>query len=79
MSAKYVTYLLLVSVSFQHSCKRKTLFVVILIKRDLFARRQVQIDCPVKQPNKTEQAWAELCQTQVKLEVIVYIVEEAWS
>ena len=56
MSAKYVTYLLLVSVSFQHSCKRKTLFVVILIKRDLFARRQVQIDCPVKQPNKTEQA-----------------------
>ena len=26
-----------------------------------------------------QQAGAELCQAQVKLEVIVYIVEEAWS
>ena len=27
----------------------------------------------------SEQAGAELCQAQVKLEVIVYIVEEGWS
>ena len=29
--------------------------------------------------NQTKQAGAELCQAQVKLEVMVDVVEEAWS
>ena len=32
--------------------------------------------CPLK---KYKQAGAELCQAQVKLDVIVYVVEEGWS